>query len=1162
MAVTSLCRYVNLKIANVSQCFWVMGSGSGRLASQQQSPWCRFCFGGFTKVLADQYSEVYPVSGLASMIELVYRRHIIIQQTIFRETSLRKDLCILADFYVSSWDLIRRVRLWNASADRVKGWERILGQRAFGGEKDRALDEMFGFADEFDGFFGLYRVFSCSRLGFGSCTYIVDRCSASVEDSVNQLTDYMFEFCQKTRRQRINQRNRVERLSPSSTVVMCRPGFGSALTALAWPESAPACSKLKPGRHRNLSSISLLRDWFGPPILLPHHTDTISLLNPYLKSRGLGRGLAAFKTPGRAKSRPQAVTLAWPGPAFFGPAWLGFRLQAGASTSLRVNWKNLGVEYSKSRQLALRRAYPGAFYSTRHVSVVSHSRRVVMMQIQPCVAVIIWSHFTLHLVIVESPTAQLIDLVFLMLVLQSRMTLIRSRIGAPEHVASANFVLHVLIIDPPVEPMEWTNPLVNNRDNPAESTNDRRRASASRSRGRGQSSNRGSMQNSSRFGIATSPFIIPVANMAPAIANSHPFVSNASTSGSRRRNGNRGPAAISYSFEVVIHPETLSLSISPNHHLRQLRAPLGEKQLTFIKDAKALGLHMKFEGSAYPSDLIAMPLSNAIALHMEDSHLRFDTPHTRHSNPATIARLIFKDITESCDRYSTAMSMENNKTLLLFVAPYQAVVNVTDGLYKGHMCLGARLWNGHLTVDPSEELDEGLMTNISQSSLSIPIMALLTLLALLLDLDAHHLIQITIPFPIENLSLQDYLGSKLAEEEIRFTMNGWLMFKSPSPISAPEFNCELNQRPFQMQPMTSNGGAGELMMKTVHRFESSLEAMHHHEVTRYIEIGPAYGEGVWRACWTKVIESMVTSRHYLWDKTIGDEYQTPKLGPSYLGLDDATTVYFRTIGLVLQLAVLWQIEACCISPFLPLYLLLETEDQCFHPEMVKHLSPLLHACIEGYLVASNDLVDIAAMRNTEDPKLLLYKVFDGQSLTGYLAAATENKLRATADIHHRAVFGPTSFQHLNLQAPVSPLALLKIGWKGRIIRDWEQVAAKVNYIVDEEDDEGIAARFMSGFARFLQGGTGLQRCIGFNFAMTGSRHLSHDKPLQIKFISSANSNVQVAIHSCASYVDIHLDETLCLLVNNEIPESLETVTAFNKWLLDIFKIDGETYTTE
>ncbi|KAG5652938.1 glycogen synthase isoform 1 [Sphagnurus paluster] len=44
--------------------------------------------------------------------------------------------------------------------------------------------------------------------------YIVDRRSQSVEESVTQLTTDMFTFCNKTRRQRINQRNRVERLSP------------------------------------------------------------------------------------------------------------------------------------------------------------------------------------------------------------------------------------------------------------------------------------------------------------------------------------------------------------------------------------------------------------------------------------------------------------------------------------------------------------------------------------------------------------------------------------------------------------------------------------------------------------------------------------------------------------------------------------------------------------------------------------------------------------------------------------------------------------------------------------------------------------------------------------------------------------------------------------
>ncbi|KAI8884332.1 glycosyltransferase family 3 protein [Backusella circina FSU 941] len=43
--------------------------------------------------------------------------------------------------------------------------------------------------------------------------YVTDRRMKSVEESLQQLSDQMFQFVQKTRRQRINQRNRTERLS-------------------------------------------------------------------------------------------------------------------------------------------------------------------------------------------------------------------------------------------------------------------------------------------------------------------------------------------------------------------------------------------------------------------------------------------------------------------------------------------------------------------------------------------------------------------------------------------------------------------------------------------------------------------------------------------------------------------------------------------------------------------------------------------------------------------------------------------------------------------------------------------------------------------------------------------------------------------------------------
>ncbi|KAJ1922021.1 glycogen synthase isoform 1 [Mycoemilia scoparia] len=43
--------------------------------------------------------------------------------------------------------------------------------------------------------------------------YIVDRRLKAPDESIDQLASVMFDFCQKTRRQRINQRNRTERLS-------------------------------------------------------------------------------------------------------------------------------------------------------------------------------------------------------------------------------------------------------------------------------------------------------------------------------------------------------------------------------------------------------------------------------------------------------------------------------------------------------------------------------------------------------------------------------------------------------------------------------------------------------------------------------------------------------------------------------------------------------------------------------------------------------------------------------------------------------------------------------------------------------------------------------------------------------------------------------------
>ncbi|KAF9368832.1 glycogen synthase isoform 1, partial [Podila verticillata] len=123
---------------------------------------------------------------------------------------------------------LRRLSLFNHPSDRVK--------IVFHPEFLNSNNPLFGLDyEEFvRGSLGLHprRVYSHGRSsittnlsGFGCFMddnivdsseygiYIVDRRMKSVEESIQQLADQMLMFCQKSRRQRINQRNRTERLS-------------------------------------------------------------------------------------------------------------------------------------------------------------------------------------------------------------------------------------------------------------------------------------------------------------------------------------------------------------------------------------------------------------------------------------------------------------------------------------------------------------------------------------------------------------------------------------------------------------------------------------------------------------------------------------------------------------------------------------------------------------------------------------------------------------------------------------------------------------------------------------------------------------------------------------------------------------------------------------
>ncbi|KAI8843627.1 glycogen synthase [Chytridium lagenaria] len=114
---------------------------------------------------------------------------------------------------------IRRTQLFNSPSDRVKEFVRGCHLGVF-----PSYYEPWGYTPAECTVMGVPSI-TTNLSGFGCFMdemisypsdygiYIVDRRLKSVEESLQQLTDFMLEFCQKSRRQRINQRNRTERLS-------------------------------------------------------------------------------------------------------------------------------------------------------------------------------------------------------------------------------------------------------------------------------------------------------------------------------------------------------------------------------------------------------------------------------------------------------------------------------------------------------------------------------------------------------------------------------------------------------------------------------------------------------------------------------------------------------------------------------------------------------------------------------------------------------------------------------------------------------------------------------------------------------------------------------------------------------------------------------------
>ena len=128
--------------------------------------------------------------------------------------------------------------------------------------------------------------------------YIVDRRMKSVDESINQLADCMYDFSMKTRRQRINQRNRTERLSD----------------LLDWKRMG-----LEYIKARQLSLKRAYPDKFKNGANPFNNTENLKLTRP-LSVPGSPRGKVGIMTPGDLGSLQEAAQ------HFDSEDYIGFKL--------------------------------------------------------------------------------------------------------------------------------------------------------------------------------------------------------------------------------------------------------------------------------------------------------------------------------------------------------------------------------------------------------------------------------------------------------------------------------------------------------------------------------------------------------------------------------------------------------------------------------------------------------------------------------------------------------------------------------------------------------------------------------------------------------------------------------------------------------------------
>uniref|UniRef100_A0A8C7R1Y3 Glycogen [starch] synthase n=1 Tax=Oncorhynchus mykiss TaxID=8022 RepID=A0A8C7R1Y3_ONCMY len=140
--------------------------------------------------------------------------------------------------------------------------------------------------------------------------YIVDRRFRSADDSCNQLTQFMFGFCQQSRRQRIIQRNRTERLSDLLDWRYLGRFYMHA-RSLALSRAFPDKFKMEPLAPPQTEGFRYPRPGSVPPSpsvsvhSTPHHSDEEDDEEPYDEDMEAERDRQNIKAPFTLGATPE-----------------------------------------------------------------------------------------------------------------------------------------------------------------------------------------------------------------------------------------------------------------------------------------------------------------------------------------------------------------------------------------------------------------------------------------------------------------------------------------------------------------------------------------------------------------------------------------------------------------------------------------------------------------------------------------------------------------------------------------------------------------------------------------------------------------------------------------------------------------------------------------